>query len=109
MRAPFVYDPNADIEERCQIYLGCHDSAPRYTRGVLAWFHSNSDWMQLAKPADEEILYELTEFFARSDPWTVDPNRADCWQGYWIDRFQRFLPNIEWRKAILTTVPIDSD
>jgi hypothetical protein len=109
MSAPFVYNPDADIEDRCQIYLGRHEESKLYTRGVLAWFHNNSEWFVYANPSDEEIIRQLTLYVLNTNAWTDNPNKADCWNGYWIDKFQKFLLAIEWRKAILKTVPLDSD
>lgn len=109
MRAPFVYDANADIEERCQIYLGRHEATGRFTRNFLGWFFGNEEWIKRNDPSDEEIRAELMDWVNHVDPWTGDPNRADFWNGYEIDKFQKFLPEIEWRKAILTTVPLDQE
>jgi hypothetical protein len=109
MPTPFVYDPNADIEERCQIYLGRHKETKLFTRGILSWFHSSSVWREHKKPSDEDVRKELMWYIENRNPWTDKPNDADCWDGYWIDKLQRFLPEIEWRKAIITTVPLDKD
>jgi hypothetical protein len=109
MRAPFVYDPNADIEERAQIYVAKNIRTGSYSRGILSWFHCNSEWMKIAKPSDAEIREHLLDYISRSNPWTTDLQDADCWDGYWIDKFQKFLPQVEWRKAVLTTVPLDSN
>jgi hypothetical protein len=104
---PFVYDAEADIEERSQLYLGVDEGTGLYTRGVLNWFHNNEGWFKAKQPSDAEIRANLLDFYGRRKPWTNDPNQADCWSGFWIDRFQKHLPNIDWRRAIISAVPLD--
>lgn len=100
-----TYDPNADIEERCELYVARSRITGLYLYGGLGWFRANHERFKTAVASCEDIIAEFQAFDKAHCPWTPNINKADIWDRYWIVQFQDYV-SVTWGKIKLSSRPV---
>ena len=89
-------------DENYAIYVAQCPITKKYLIGVLRFLMGEEAWMKAKNPTVDEVKAQI-DFVARRRPiWVEDVNEADVWGKYNIERYQQYLPPVEFVKVTIT-------
>lgn len=87
------------------IFVAKHKETGLYSSDVKQFLMNNQYWMDTKKPSVEDVIQEMEWLNARKPLWTTDLQQAEVWSEYYINIWKKYLPNVEFVVASLTTSP----
>ncbi|RWZ87177.1 MAG: hypothetical protein EO766_11600 [Hydrotalea sp. AMD] len=73
-----------------------------YSNAIHDWFLDNQIWIKETNHSVEEVIDELSQSNESSCLWTDNVRDADIWNQYNIDRWKKYLPNVEFVTVTIT-------
>lgn len=91
--------------ESSTLFVARHKITGLYSRYAKQFLYGNQDWMASTQPSVARVIEELRLADERSSLWESDIQNAEVWVRYDIDRYQQYLPDVEFVAVSLSYFP----
>ena len=100
--ARYIEARNQELEERSQLFVARHKTTGLYATRIRSFLLGCEEWRKHTKPTVEEVQKEIALSAERAPMWTSDLQDAEVWDRYYIEQFQQFVPEVEFKSVKLS-------
>jgi len=85
-----------------KLYVAVDKSTGLFSRRVRKILMDNSEWIETQNPSIDSVSFEIAVSSSLDNPvWTENLQDAETWDNYLIDRYGKYVHNVEFKAVTL--------